>query len=256
MVIALLTDFGTRDYFVGAMKGVILKIDPAAVIVDISHEIEPYDIEEAGYVLQSCYDEFPNGTIFLTIVDPGVGSDRRPLAIRTKRHFFVGPDNGVFSFLMRSDEIDEIRELTNTRYFRQSIGTTFHGRDIFAPVAANISAGAEFSELGPALDSLSTFDETGKDERSVRIISIDRFGNLVTSLDASDFGPGDALFVNGYRIASKRSHYREADPGELFLIEGSTGKIEVSVNQGSARDILRAEKRSEIVLARNEPPSD
>src|SRR5215468_6432838 len=185
-VIALLTDFGTQDYFVGAMKGVILSINTAATIVDITHEIPPQDIEAGAFNLLSCYRDFPAGTVHVAVVDPGVGSDRRALVIESANQFFVGPDNGLFGWICEREESWAAIEISNDKFFRHPVSQTFHGRDIFAPVAAALSAGHEPSEFGPAVSDIVRVESLQPATISAntiegRIIHIDRFGNCVTN---------------------------------------------------------------------------
>src|SRR6185295_11708123 len=169
-IITLLTDFGSQDYFVGAMKGVILSINPEAAIVDISHEISPQDIQAAAFNLFCCYDNFPAGTIHVAVVDPGVGSNRKPVAIECGRRFFVGPDNGLFSWICEREREWRAFQLTNTQFFHQPVSRTFHGRDIFAPIAAELSKGLAMSELGDALSDivrLEPLEPKRIDERTI-----------------------------------------------------------------------------------------
>ncbi|HEY2865866.1 MAG TPA: SAM-dependent chlorinase/fluorinase, partial [Pyrinomonadaceae bacterium] len=183
MPVALLTDFGTRDHYVAAMKGVILGINRKAVIVDITHEIEPQAIATAAFVLRACYREFPPATVFCCVVDAGVGSERRAIIVSTNGQFFVGPDNGLFSFLY--DKSCEITSIENDRYFRKPVSATFHGRDIFAPVAGHLSLGVPPNEFGPQVTDpvrLNDIVSTQLDEKTFEgaAIHIDHFGNIVT----------------------------------------------------------------------------
>jgi len=243
MLIALLTDFGTRDYYVGAMKGVILGINPRATIVDITHEIEPQNIQSAAFVLRACYRDFPVGTIFLCVVDPGVGSKRRGIIVGSKDHYFVGPDNGLFGFVIDADcticsiEIDDL--------FHKPVSSTFHGRDIFAPVAAHLSKGRVGLEFGPRITDPVVLPDVepkqiGPEEFEARIIHIDRFGNLVTNITADRVTGAIELTVGTTRITAFRDHYEGGDPGVPFAIVGSAGFLEISVKAGSAAEALEA----------------
>ena len=244
MPIALLTDFGTRDYFVAAMKGVILSIDPIAVIVDITHEIEPQNIGEASFVLRACRRDFPKGTVFVAVVDPGVGSDRRGIAVEAGDQIFIGPDNGIFSFI--TDKNARVFELKNAEFFAPQVSSTFHGRDVFAPVAAHISRGISIEEVGPRIDPILKTEQpeavTGEGGViSGRVIHIDRFGNLVTNIPPEMLPGSFRLKVNGTVIAEKRQCYSDGPGGTPFLIVGSAGFLEISVYRGSARTATDAD---------------
>ena len=236
MPIALLTDFGTRDYFVGAMKGVIVGIDRKAVIVDISHEIEPQNISEAAFTLAACWRDFPEGTIFLCVVDPGVGSSRRAIAAEFGGRKFVCPDNGLLSLIM--DEGASLHELCHARYFRPEPSNTFHGRDIFAPVAAHLSLGVPLYELGPTITdpvriALAKPQLFGN-ELHGEVLHIDRFGNVITSISPDMIMRGSSITANGVKVSRWVRSYSEAFPDEPVLILGSAGFVEISVNGSSA----------------------
>jgi S-adenosylmethionine hydrolase len=240
-IIALLTDFGTRDYYVGAMKGVILSINPDAAIVDITHEIEPQNIMSAAFVLSACYRDFPAGTIFVSVVDPGVGSERRAIAAASNGHTFVGPDNGLFGLVLAGDA--KIVSIENDEFFRKPVSSTFHGRDIFASVAAHLSSGADLEDLGPVISEPVTLPnirsrKIGEDVLEGSVIHIDRFGNMVTNVTAQDAPSAFKLEVAGRSITERRQFYAGAEPGEPFAIAGSAGFIEVSINGGSAANEL------------------
>jgi S-adenosylmethionine hydrolase len=244
-VITLLTDFGTADYFVGAMKGAILSVNPLAIIADITHEVPPQDIQSAAFSLLAAYNTFPAGTIHVAVVDPGVGSARRPIIVSAGEHFFVGPDNGLFTYIYDRESSCEIFHVTAEKYFRQPASTTFHGRDIFAPVAAALSTGVEVEAFGSVitdevrLDSLVAEVKNGRVEG--RIIHIDRFGNCITNItpDVFEFGNGASLVIKGETIRKIREFYADSDPNELFAIWGSAGFLEISMNGSSAADKLR-----------------
>ena len=232
-VITLLTDFGTADYYVGAVKGALLSVNPSVTIVDLTHEIPPQDVAEGAFTLLAAYKTFPAGTIHVAVVDPGVGSTRRPIIVSANEQFFVGPDNGLFTYINDREPSHRIFHVTAERYFRREVSTTFHGRDIFAPVAAALSSGVAVEEFGgeitdevrlPPLDS------------PLRIIHIDRFGNCVTNI-TRDQSPKE-IVVNGRRISEFREFYGEGDQESLFAIWGSAGFLEISVNGGSAAQAL------------------
>jgi S-adenosylmethionine hydrolase len=240
-VITLLTDFGTVDYFVGAVKGAILSVNPGAVIVDITHEIPPQDIETGAFTLLAAYQTFPAGTIHVAVVDPGVGSERRPLIVSANEQFFVGPDNGLFSYIYDREPSHQSFHVTSDRYFRPSVSSTFHGRDIFAPVAAALSNGVAPEEFGMLIDDEVRLPSL---ETPLRIIHIDRFGNCITNI-TRDLSPGE-IVVKGKTISEIRQFYGEGDDRSLFAIWGSAGFLEISVNGGSAAKVLGAARGDEI----------
>jgi S-adenosylmethionine hydrolase len=241
MIIALLTDFGTRDYYVAAMKAVMLSINTNVTLVDITHEIEPQNIMSAAFILSACYKDFPAGTIFCCVVDPGVGSDRRAIAAVSNGHTFVGPDNGLFGLVL--DRESKIVSIENDRYFRDPVSSTFHGRDIFAPVAAHLSTGKALEDLGPEISDpvlLENFRSLQISEGVIEgsVIHIDRFGNVVTNITAADTEPGSKIKIAGRELAEWREFYAGGESAQPFLIIGSAGFIEVSTNGGSAADEL------------------
>jgi len=242
--ITLLTDFGTADYFVGAMKGVILSINPQAVIADITHEIPAQDVAAGAFTLLAAHDTFPAGTIHVAVVDPGVGSARRPIVVRAGEHLFVGPDNGTFTYIYDRHSSFEVIHITETKYFRHPVSNTFHGRDIFAPVAAALSIGVDPSSLGPRIsDPVRLSIPIGP-----QIIHIDRFGNLITNITRDQLTDGTGLSVNGRVISAFRNFFGEdvGEPDEPFTIWGSAGFLEIAVNGGSAAEILRVKRGDQI----------
>jgi S-adenosylmethionine hydrolase len=241
-LIALLTDFGWRDHFVGVMKGVIAGIAPRAAVVDLCHDVEPQNIDHARFLLRASLPYFPKGTIFVCVVDPGVGSARRALCAASGGRFFLGPDNGLFTEVLSESGV-KAREITNPRLRLQELSQTFHGRDVFAPAAAHLAAGVPPSKLGklvrdpvrlPPLDPV----RTGRRFWCGRVAHIDRFGNLITNLPAASFLPpavrGVAVHAGFQTITRICRSYAEAPEGELFLIAGSSGTIEISLHQDSA----------------------
>lgn len=261
--ITLLTDFGTADHFVGAVKGVILSINPAATIVDITHQVPPHDIDAAAYTLLACYQTFSAGTIHLGVVDPGVGSARRPIVVQAGGQLFVGPDNGLFSHVLDREPDYKVFHITSMQFFRNPVSQTFHGRDIFAPVAAELSKGLPPETLGEQifdpvrLPSLRPeITETGTEGRRKikgRIIHIDRFGNCVTNIDRSVLPESDeqrvSLVVRGKRIEALQASYAETSSKKrLFAIWGSNEFLEISAKNRSAAKILDAECGDSVVL--------
>jgi S-adenosylmethionine hydrolase len=259
-IITLLTDFGLQDYFVGAMKAVILSIHSDASIIDITHEIPPQDIRAAAFNLLAVYKDFPAGTIHVAVVDPGVGSARRGIIIECADQFFVGPDNGLFSWICDREEKFRVIHLTNQKLFRHPVSETFHGRDIFAPVAAALSSGVALTEFGPVIDNLIQLESLEPDRRDggvteATIIHIDRFGNCVTNLTrehlAEDQIAGGAkLFLKGREVSAMRAFYADGggDHGELCCIFGSAGFLEIAARDSSAAKILGAERGDPVLL--------
>lgn len=251
-VITLLTDFGTQDYFVGAMKGVIVCANPTARIVDLTHDIPPQDIHAAAFTLLACYKDFPAGTIHVAVVDPGVGSSRHPLIIECARQFFIGPDNGLFVWICEREGEFVARSLTAEKFFRQPTSKTFHGRDVFAPVAAALSNGVAAEEFGPRIDNLVTLGSLTPQTRTdgtieATIIHVDKFGNCITNLTLDHLQPAagrSKLIVNEHQISSLRQFFSEdADSeNELFMIAGSAGFIEIAARNASAAEILQAHR--------------
>lgn len=253
MIIALLTDFGTKDYFVGAMKGVIFSINASAKIVDITHEIPPQDIKSAAFTLRACYKNFPRKTIFVSVVDPGVGSNRRAILAETEDYFFIAPDNGLLSFAF--DEATNLRifELTEKQFFAENVSRTFHGRDIFAPVAAHLSKGVETNLFGREIKGFVRFDtarpqKISENEIEAEIIHIDCFGNLITNLKSEDLPEKFTLKISGEKIEKLRDYFTEAEKGEIFMIPGSAGFLEIASFQNPAKDLLNAKIGQKIRL--------
>ncbi|HKO60216.1 MAG TPA: SAM-dependent chlorinase/fluorinase [Pyrinomonadaceae bacterium] len=253
-IITLLTDFGEQDYFVGAVKGVILSANRSSTIVDISHDIPAQDVAAAAFTLLAVTDSFPAGTIHIAVVDPGVGSSRRALLIDSGGHFFVGPDNGIFSYVIKDDAA--VYEVTNEDYFRKPLSQTFHGRDVFAPVAAALSNGIRPETLGKRTEAWVTLPPLGPkkltDRVEGRIIHIDRFGNCITNLtrdhiNADNIGTSIQLKVGRTRVNSFRQFYGEKSPGkELFAIWGSAGFLEISVQNKSAAAMLKVQRGATV----------
>ncbi len=254
-LITLTTDFGNRDYFVGAMKGVILSISPNAQIVDLTHEIAPQNIFSGAFTLFNAAKEFPAETIHVCVVDPGVGSKRRPILLATEKHFFVAPDNGVLSFVLENETKFRVFELTDEKFFRQPLSRTFHGRDLFAPVAAHLANGVKPQEFGAEVFdfahlSLAKPEKVGGSTISARILHIDHFGNLITNLRREDLPERFALEINGVRIEKLQNFFAEAEQGKLGLIFGSAGYLEIAANCDSAKEMLKAEIGQQVKMER------
>jgi len=257
-IITLLTDFGTEDEYVGLMKGVILSIHPAVSIVDITHQIDPQDIAQAAYAVSSSYRYFPEGTVHVVIVDPGVGSERRIIALQTGGHIFLAPDNGVLTLLFEDQTPDSLVKVDNTKFFRETICETFHGRDIFAPVGAYIAKGISLSDIGSEVDFSDVVRMPGLDckisgrgEFVGKIISVDRFGNLITNIRVEELDrylktSGDAgepqIRIRKTRIDGLVRTYSSAKPQKLLALIGSRGYLEIAINGSSAEARLKAKK--------------
>lgn len=257
-IITLLTDFGLRDYFVAAMKGVILSLNPNIKLVDISHLIPAQDVFSGAFTLGQAYTCFPVGTIHLAVVDPGVGTARKAIAATAGGHFFVAPDNGILTYVLRGQENFTAYEITADHYFRKPVSSTFHGRDIFAPIAARISRDIPLRQLGPLLPKpiqLAIPVPTRVRDALIQgsILAVDQFGNLITNLMPEDLPvysashPGSCKLLAGQReITSFRRAYGEGAPGELFVVPGSTGYLEIAVRNGSAASTLNLKSGAPI----------
>lgn len=259
MLITLLTDFGTADYFVGAMKGAILCVHRDAQIVDLTHEIPPQDVQAAAFTLLSVYRTFPHKTIHVAVVDPGVGSTRRALLVVGGKQFFIGPDNGLFSYVIDRERPVRVFQLTNEKYFRHPVSATFHGRDVFAPVAGALSTGLEPRSFGEEifdyvrLAPLAPLSSNGKIE--AEIIHIDRFGNCITNLTRRELtdemiARGARLLIEGREVREFRRFFSEGASarGELFAIWGSAGFLEVVRFTASAAELLHAGRGTRVTV--------
>lgn len=247
MFIALLTDFGTRDYYVGAMKGMILSINENAQIIDISHEIAPQNIRSASFVLANCFENFPAKTIFVAVVDPEVGSDRKAILIETDKYYFIAPDNGLLGFVFERFENFRVFDLTNRKFFAPKVGNTFHGRDIFAPVAGHLSKGVSPEIFGNRINNYKVINSEA-DTENAEIVHIDRFGNLVTNLRKNNLPEKFAVEIGETRIDKLCRFYAEAEDGELIMIFGSSGFLEISAVGSSAAEILRVNSNTELLV--------
>jgi S-adenosylmethionine hydrolase len=245
-LITLTTDFGLSDHYVGTMKGVILKICPTARIVDISHGVGAFEIAEAAFTLSQAYRYFPRRTVHLAVVDPGVGTSRRPILAQAAGQYFIAPDNGVLSMIY-AREPHKVRAISSDRYFLKPVSNTFHGRDIFAPVAAHLASGIAPPRFGKLIEdylrlSFDKPERTGRRTWTGTILKVDRFGNIVTNFKVEDFPDlGKRTFemaAGPQCIAVLARNYAQCGPGELFLIVGSAGYYEISASQESAAKLL------------------
>jgi S-adenosylmethionine hydrolase len=246
-IIALLSDFGTRDHYVGTMKAVVLALCPEASLVDISHEIPPHDVLAGALELGAAYEFFPPGTVFLVVVDPEVGAKRRPIAAAVQDYTFVAPDNGVLTCVFRASPPTLIVELTEQKYARPTISRTFEGRDRFAPAAAWIAQGVPLASLGPALTNPRLLDiptaVRREDGIAGEVLRVDHFGNLITNVGRKTFddllsGGRVVVRVGSDDITRVVNTYAEVAPGELCALFGSTDHLEIAVNAGSAAERL------------------
>ena len=257
-VIALLSDFGTRDHYAGTMKGVMIGICPDVTLVDITHEITPHDVMEGALQLAAACRYFPAGTIFLAIVDPGVGSSRRGIAAEAGDYRFVAPDNGVLTAALRDIPPKRVVELTERRYARPTVSRTFEGRDRFAPAAAWLAKGIQLSALGRTVSTYHQLEipqPQVEDELGGVVLLVDRFGNLVTNIDRKTFetftrGQTVALKVGDHAVAGVVATYSDIRAGEVCGLFGSSDHLEFAVNGGSAADALKVSRGARVEIAR------
>jgi S-adenosyl-L-methionine hydrolase (adenosine-forming) len=251
-IVTLLTDFGTRDHYVASMKGVLLSINPAMRIVDITHEIAPQEIREAGFTLARSYPFFPPGSVHLLVVDPGVGTSRRLLAARTENHFFVGPDNGALGVVFAEEAPREVVSITASHHFRKEISSTFHGRDILAPVAARLSLGTALAHFGETVTDwvpspIPPPRRGDQGEWMLQVAAVDRFGNVVLNLKEEAFastrgGEGSVPFlleIGGSSVQRLLRTYGDCQDDRPFALFNSSGYLEIAVRGGSAAALLR-----------------
>jgi S-adenosylmethionine hydrolase len=255
-LITLTTDLGEADYFVPAMKGVIWSINPAAEIVDLTHLIPAHDIYAAAFTLMCCYKDFPRNTIHLAVVDPGVGSARRPIMVMTDDCNFIGPDNGVFSYIYQRAPVNRVVHFTTEHYFRQPVSSTFHGRDVFAPCAAYVSKLVDWRMMGEEISDPVRFNTPTPvvvSEKQIRgtVIHVDRFGNLVTNITPAELTEeliraGARVRIGAHEPARVLTHFAEANENELFAYFGSAGFLELAVQRQSAARVVEGRRGIEV----------
>ncbi|MFI5304609.1 MAG: S-adenosyl-l-methionine hydroxide adenosyltransferase family protein [Nitrospiria bacterium] len=246
-VITLTTDFGNKDYFVGSVKGVILQINPDIRIVDITHDVTPYSVLDGAFVISSAFRYFPKGSIHVVVVDPGVGSPRRPILAVSRSGFFLGPDNGILSYIFDEDGPCEIYEISEKKFFLSSEGQTFHARDVFAPVAAWLSTEMGSGSFGKLILNPVKLPiqkpVVEKNQVTGQIIYIDHYGNLITNMKSADLLGVNLktshLIVGNTTLAGGKSYYQEAKEGEVSFIINSTGHLEIFQNKGKAVSVLK-----------------
>ena len=262
-VITLLTDFGSADEYVGVMKGVMLSICPSVSVVDITHQLEPQNIEQAAYLVPAYFHYFPEGTIHIVVVDPGVGSQRAVLAVHFRKHFFIAPDNGVLSLLLRDQKSDTVIEVNTSEFFLEPVSATFHGRDIFAALGAHMACGLKIDSLGSSrriedivrLNDL-TCQVTASGELVGKIVSIDRFGNLISNIDAVQlrdfcrFEPSKQIYITigALTIRGMAKTYADAAAEEPLALIGSRGYLEIALNCANAQEQLKARKGDRVCI--------
>ncbi len=257
-IVTLTTDFGLNDHFIGAMKGVILSIEPDAHIVDICHAVQAFDVLDGALSISQAYSYFPSGAVHVVVVDPGVGTARRPIVVTSERHHFVAPDNGVLSLIYQREERLSVRHVTGEHYFLQPVSQTFHARDIFAPVAAYLAKGVDPAKFGEEVSDFVRFSAPkpkAVNETTLRgvVLKVDRFGNLITNITPPDapmlFGAnpsGFKIVVGSREITEIKDAYAQGAPGEVFGILGSMGYLEIAANRGAAAQIVGAGKGADV----------
>jgi S-adenosyl-L-methionine hydrolase (adenosine-forming) len=258
-IVTLTTDFGTNDHFVGAVKGVILDIVPEAAIVDISHAVQAFDVLDGALTISQAYSYFPTGTVHMVVVDPGVGTARRPILASSDGYHFVAPDNGVLSMVYAREERMHVRHITSDHYFRQPVSHTFHARDVFAPVAGYLAKMVDSHKFGDEIEDYVRFaapKPKPAGDKKIRgvVLKVDRFGNLITNVTPEDapalFAP-NAFFkivVGSKEVSEIRAAYAEGAPGEVFAVLGSMGYLEIVANRAAAAQLTGAGKGSEVSI--------
>ena len=261
-IITLLSDFGTTDPYIAAMKGVALSVNPDVQLVDISHEINPHDIADAGYVVATAHGYYPPGTVHVAVVDPGVGSQRRILAAEVEGRILLAPDNGLLTMALAKSPPSRVISVTNAAYFHHPVSMTFHGRDVFAPVAAHLTLGVALGEMGPQVDEYERLEAAlatvSREAIDGQVIHVDRFGNMVTSISRDDIAEFQGTKTAGLRvhiaaeeISGVSRTYSEVGLGELLAVIGSADLLEISTNSGSAADALGVGRRAHVRVTRS-----
>ncbi len=250
-IITLLTDFGLKDPYVGIMKGVILGLNPKAALVDLTHQVGPGDVARAAHILRESFSFFPSGTTHVAVVDPGVGANRKPILVKSRNHFFVGPDNGLFWPIIKTDPKVLLIHLTHKEFFLPHISRTFHGRDIFAPVAGHLSLGIDASQMGEIMKDPVTLPDTAPVQRGDtllgRVVGIDHFGNVITNIRREDLtrfvkNNQTVIRVSEETIEGIKKTYADGEKGKLLALFGSTDHLEIAVNSGRADRVLNLDE--------------
>jgi len=257
-IVTLTTDYGNNDHLVGVMKGVIYKINPDVHIVDICHNVMPFDVLDGALTIGQAYSHFPPKTIHLVVIDPGVGSQRRPVLVIGDQHYFIAPDNGVLSMVYEREQKVLVRHITAEHYFLNPISNTFHGRDIFAPVAAWLSKNWQTPSFGDEISDFVRFSlpKPKLDGNILKgvVLKVDNFGNLITNFTPEDVpqvlaGASFKITVGSREIDRLAETYSQGAPGEVLAIIGSSGFLEIAVNKGSATRALNLQRGAEVALA-------
>lgn len=257
-IITFTTDFGLTEHYVGAMKGVVYSIHSQARIVDITNAVQSFDVLDGAIAISQAYNYFPSGSVHVVVVDPGVGGSRRPILAVAGQHYFLAPDNGVLSLVFEREERIAVRHITSEHYFQHPVSNTFHGRDVFAPVAAYLSKGVDTAKFGEEISDYVRFAAPKPKASSAHswtgvVLKSDKFGNLITNITAKDI---PEIFENGAKsfkitvgkaeISKLCANYSEGAPGELIAVLGSTGFLEISTNKGPASRLAAADKGTEV----------
>jgi len=263
-VITLTTDFGLNDHFIGTMKGVIMNIEPDAQIVDICHAVQAFDVLDGALTISQAYSYFPSGTVHMVIVDPGVGTARRPIVVTSERHHFVAPDNGVLSLIYQREERLSARHVTAEHYYLQPVSQTFHARDVFSPVAAYLAKGVDPAKFGEEVTDFVRFSAPkpkAANENTLRgvVLKVDRFGNLITNITPQDAPmlfaeqpPAFKIVVGTREITKIKPAYALGAPGEVFGILGSMGYLEIAANRAAAAQLLGVNRGSDVNIVLGE----
>jgi len=258
--ITLTTDFGVNDHYVGTMKGVILSVNPQAQIVDICNSVQSFDVLDGALTISQAYKYFPADTVHVVVVDPGVGTPRRPILVTGEKHIFLAPDNGVLSLVYEREERLSVRHITSEHYFLQPLSNTFHGRDVFAAVAGWLSKGVEVAKFGDEITDFIRFAAPKPkpvDARTFKavVLKVDKFGNLVTNFSERDVPqlfaqptPAFKITVGKAQVSKLVQSYSQGAPGEVFAIVGSMGYLEISANRGAAAQVVGAGRGAEVML--------
>jgi S-adenosylmethionine hydrolase len=255
-IITLLTDFGEADYFVPAMKGAIYSLNRDVEIIDLTHQIPPHDVYSAAFNLMCCYRDFPKWTIHVAVVDPGVGSSRRPIFVMTDEYYFIGPDNGIFSYIYQTENINRVVHLKEAHYFRPLVSNTFHGRDIFAPIAAYVAKQIDWTKMGEEISDYVKFTTPTPAILSEKVIHghvihVDRFGNIITNLTANELtqervSRGLRVRLGKYEATRLLNNFSEAGNNELFAYFGSAGFLELAVPRQNAARLVEARRGVDV----------
>jgi S-adenosyl-L-methionine hydrolase (adenosine-forming) len=264
-LVTFTTDFGLNDHFVGTMRGVITNINVSAQIIDICNNVQSFDILDGALTISQAYRYFPADTVHVVIVDPGVGTSRRPLLVQTERHIFLAPDNGVLSLIYEREERLTVRHITAEHYFLQPVSSTFHGRDVFAAVAGWLSKGVECAKFGDEITDFVRFatprpKQLSPTQIKAVVLKVDKFGNLVTSIAERDVPafftdnpPEFKLSVGKAEVRNLRKTFADGAPGEVFAVVGSMGFVEIAVNRGNASVAAQAAKGAEVQVTFSQP---